>query len=340
MTQLDQLWKKGQEFLGVKYPLISGAMSWVSTPVLVEAVGNAGGFGVLAGGNTPPEALEKDLATCEKSKTPFAVNLITIAPRYKEHIELAAKSSVPFVVFAGTIPAKEEIARMKDLGKKVMAFAATEALANRMLKFGADALIIEGRESGGHIGPVSTLVLLQDVLYKFRDKTHVFVAGGVGRGEMVAHLLLMGATGVQMGTRFVMTEECQVHAKMKEAFVRAGAKDAVANTQVDPTLPVVSVRALRNKAGEEFAKLQIDLIAKIGRGEITRTEGILLVENFWLGGLRRAVQDGDVENGSVMAGQSVGLMDAIKPMAQVFADLVAEAESELARIKSQLTINN
>jgi enoyl-[acyl-carrier protein] reductase II len=295
----------------------------------------AGGFGVLAGGNTPPELLEKDLADCVAGvTTAFAVNLITIAPNYPKHLAVVEKSPVKFVVFAGTIPAPSEIAKMKAAGKKVLAFAPTESIGKRMLRIGADALIIEGHEAGGHIGPVSTVVLLQEVLQKFRDDATIFVAGGIGSGQMIAHLLLYGAAGVQLGTRFVMTDECQVHQNMKDAFIRAAARKATASTQVDPTLPVVAVRALENQAGAAFAKLQIDTLKKIAAGELTREQGVLTVENFWLGGLRRAVVDGDMENGSVMAGQSVGLIDKVKPMAEVFADLIAEADAELLRVKN------
>lgn len=336
MALLDQLWKKGKDFLGCRYPIISGAMSWISTSDLVIDVCKNGGFGVLAGGNMPAEMLAKEIDTCAAALNgaPFGVNMITIAPVYKQQLEIVKDKNVPFVVFAGTLPSKEEVAMMKDSGKKVFTFAPTETIAKRMLKFGADALIIEGMESGGHIGPVSTLVLIQEILQKFKDQTNVFVAGGIATGEMMAHLLLMGAAGVQLGTRFVMTEECKVHPKMKEAFVRAKARNAAASTQVDPALPIVSVRALENTASGEFAKLQIETIARINKGEISREDGIKIVENFWLGGLRKAVVDGDTENGSVMSGQSVGLMNEIKPMAQVFTDLVNEAEAELQRVKA------
>lgn len=334
MELFNQFTQRGRDFLGVKYPIICGAMTWISNAPLVTSVCQNGGFGVIAGGNMPPDLLAQEIDLCrEKITTPFGVNVITIAPNYRQHLDVIEKKDVKVVVFAGTIPAKDEIARMKNSGKKVLAFAPAESIAKRMLKFGADALIIEGTEAGGHIGPVSTMVLLQEILQSFKKECPIFVAGGIATGEMVAHLLLMGAVGVQLGTRFVMTEECTVHANMKQAFCRAGARNAIASTQVDPTLPVVAVRALKNTASEDFAKLQIELIQKINKGEITREQGILLVENFWMGGLKKAAIDGDIEKGSVMAGQSVGLMDTIKPMAQVFADLTTEAENELQRVK-------
>lgn len=337
MDMLDKLFQRGSSFLGVKYPVISGAMTWISTPELVRAVCAGGGFGVLAGGNMPPELLDKEIARC-RAMVPgaFGVNLITIAANYKQHLEIVEKHDAPVVVFAGAIPAQADIERMKLAGKKVLAFAPAEALAKRMLKFGADGLIIEGSEAGGHIGHSSTIVLLQEILFRFGADVPVFVAGGVADGRMLAHLMLMGAAGVQLGTRFVMTEESQVHPDMKKAFCRAQARHAAATTQVDPRLPIVSVRAIRNKASEDFAKMQIDLISKIERGETTREAALEQVEHFWIGGLRKAVVDGDIENGSVMAGQSVGLMDEILPMAEVFTRLMNEARAELDAVRARM----
>ncbi len=337
MELLEKFWQRGKDFLGVKYPVISGAMTWISTSDLVKAVCDNGGFGVLAGGNMPPELFEQEIDKCiAENKTPFGVNMITIAPNYQAHLDIVEKKDVKVVVFAGTIPAKPEIDRMKASGKKVMAFAPAESIAKRMIKFGVDALVIEGFEAGGHIGHVSTLVLLQEILFNYSD-IPVFVAGGIAGGKMVAHLLAMGAAGVQLGTRFVMTEECQAHVDMKKAFVRAQARHAGASTQVDPRLPVVSVRAIKNKATEDFAQLQVDLISKIAAGEVERNEAIELVENFWIGGLRKAVVDGDIDGGSLMAGQSVGLFKDIKPMKDVFAELVEEAETELQKMKNMFS---
>lgn len=333
MKLTDKLWKRGQDFLGVKYPIISGAMTWISTSALVKTVCDHGGFGVLAAGNMPPEMLEQEIDKCRQTiPGPFGVNLITIAANFPQHLEIVAKANVPVVVFAGRTPGREEVRCIKDSGKKVMTFAPAESVARRMLKFGADALIIEGTESGGHIGPVSTMVLLQDILFKMSD-TPIFVAGGIATGRMVAHLLLMGAAGVQLGTRFVLTEECEAHPEMKKTLCRAQTRHAATSTQVDPRLPIVSVRALQNPATEEFAQLQINLIGKIAKGEITREEGIEQVETFWIGGLRKAAIEGDVERGSVMAGQCVGLMDEVLPMAKVFEELVEGAETELQRVR-------
>ncbi len=333
MELLDKFWAKGKEVLGVQYPVICGAMTWISTYDLVKAVCDHGGFGVLAGGNMPPELFEQELDKCINNiDTPFGVNLITIAPNFQAHLDIVEKKDVKVVVFAGTIPSKPEIARMKAAGKKVMAFAPSPSVAKRMIKFGVDALIIEGFEAGGHIGHVSTIVLLQEILFQFKE-VPIFVAGGIATGEMVAHLLMMGAAGVQLGTRFVMTEECLIHENMKKAFSKAQSRHAVASTQVSPALPVVGVRALKNTAGEQFAKLQIDLLKKLENNEIGKEEAVMHVENFWIGGLRKAAVDGNIDEGSLMAGQSVGLIKDIIPMQQVFTDLTAQAEAELQKVK-------
>jgi enoyl-[acyl-carrier protein] reductase II len=332
---LDSIWSEGREFLGVRFPLISGAMTWISDSTLVQSIADNGGFGVLACGNMPPELLEQEIDTCRREiDGPFAVNLITIAPLFREHMEVVKRKDVPFVIFAGNFPHKKDVSAMKDAGKKTMSFASTMSIAEQQIRFGVDALILEGSEAGGHIGHVSSLILLQQVLFR-RPSVPVFVAGGIATGQMVAHLLLMGAAGCQMGTRFVMSEECRVHPLFKEAFRKARAREAVQTPALDRRrLPVVAVRALNNQGMEEFAALQLGLLDQLDRGEIRREEAQLEVEGFWMGSLRRAVQDGDIERGSLMAGQSVGLVNEIKPMKSIFEELLADAEQELERTRS------
>lgn len=331
--KLLQMMSKGKEFLNCEYPIICGAMTWVSDPHLVAAVCNNGGFGSIAGGNTPVEILRDQIKlTRSMTDKPFGVNLITIAPLYPEHIKLVIEEKVPYVVFAGAIPKGEEIAAVKAAGAKVICFAPQVSLAERMVKAGADALVIEGTEAGGHIGPVSTMVLLQEILFKLRDTVPVFVAGGIATGEMMAYMLLMGAAGVQLGTRFVMTEECRSHVDFKNAFKRAKSRDAMATVQMDPRVPVVPVRALQNDGTKDFAKLQLKLLQQVESGEIDAKHAQEEVEKFWIGALRKASVEGDVKGGSMMAGQSVGLVNKIEPMAEMFADLVNGANAELERI--------
>ena len=335
--KLSQLMQPGKDFLGCEYPVICGAMTWVSEPELVAAVCNAGGFASLAGGNMPPEILiEQVKRTRELTDKPFGVNLITIAPAYKEHLQIVKELDVPVIIFAGSFPKKDEVTIAKESGAKVMCFASTVSIAKRMIRFGADALILEGSEAGGHIGHVSLTVLLQQVLLKVRGQIPVFVAGGIATGEMMAHMLMMGASGVQMGTRFVMAEECIAHEDFKNVFIRANARDAMATPQYDSKLPVVAVRALRNKGMDAFGKLQLELLKQLEAGEIHREDAQIKVEEFWMGALRKAAIDGNVVEGSLMAGQSVGLMEDVKPVSEIFSDLVSGAVSELDRIKGML----
>jgi enoyl-[acyl-carrier protein] reductase II len=329
---LDKFIKTGQNFLGCKFPIMCGAMTWVSDSKLIGALGNAGGFGLLAGGNTPVNILEKEIiATREYTEAPFGVNLITIAPVYKDQLSLVCDMHCELVMFAGSIPKDSEIQQVKDTGAKVICFAPTPPLAHRLIKMGADALMIEGAEAGGHIGPVSLSVLLQNILFEI-DSVPVFVAGGIATGRMMAHLLMMGAAGIQMGTRFVLSEECKAHPKFKEVFIKANARDAVATPQFDSRLPVIPVRALKNKGSIAFSKLQIELMNKLEKKLIDQQQAQYEVENFWVGALRDAAVDGNIERGSLMAGQSVGLVDKIKPIQGIIDEMVNDAEYELKRL--------
>jgi len=336
LTTLNKLWKKGQQFLGVQYPIMCGAMTWISESKLVSAVSNQGAFGCLAAGNMDPELLKKDIQkTKELTNKPFGINLITIAPNYKEHLKLAAKQNVPFIIFGGGIPKALEIEEAKQSGAKVLCFASTESIAKRLIRNGTDGLMLEGSEAGGHIGYVSLVILLQQVLLNV-ESVPIFVAGGLGNGRLIPYLLLMGAAGVQLGTRFVLAEECQAHPKFKETFIRAKARDAIATPQIGSELHVVAVRALKNKGMEDFANLQMELIQRRRLDKISQEEAQFEVEKYWVGALRRAVQDGDVMRGSLMAGQSVGLVNRIQPLKEILRELVKEAEEELEKIQGRL----
>jgi len=335
MKNHESLWRRGTEFLGVSYPLIAGAMTWISDHRFVSAVCNEGAFGCLAAGNMEPGMLEDEIQKTKRlTDKPFAVNLITLAPNYKNHLKIAIANDVPYIVFAGSYPRQPEIKTAKDSGAKVLSFASTESLANRLIDLGVDALILEGSEAGGHVGHVSLGILLQQVLFKI-DDVPIFVAGGIATGTFIAHLLLMGAAGVQLGTYFVLTEECHTHPKFKEAFIKARARDAVATPQIGSDLKVVAVRALRNKGYDDFSDLQIELVGKRRKKEISHSEAQYEVENYWTGALRRAVQDGDVEFGSLMAGQSVGLVNQVRPLKEAIHVLISDAERELLKVKSK-----
>jgi len=328
-------WQRGAQFLGVPYPIICGAMTWISDANLVKAVSNAGPLGVLAGGNMPAESFSAEIARLKEAAAHYAVNLITIAPVYREQLDIACAAQVPFIVFAGSFPRKDEVKKAKDCGAKVLCFASTDSIAERMIDYGADALILEGSEAGGHIGHVSTIVLIQQVLFHFPD-IPIFVAGGIATGKMIAHLFLMGAAGVQMGTIFAMSEECPAHPRFKERFKKARAREAFATPQYDSSLPVVAVRAIKNKGTEDFGKLQLDLLEKVKHHEISQLQAQYQVEKYWAGALRRAVQEGDIEHGSLMAGQSVGLVHDIKSIRQIIAGLLTEADREIQSVRDLL----
>jgi len=328
--------KRGSEFLGVEYPILGGAMSWISDSDLASAVSNAGGFGVVAGGNMPPELLVSEIEeTKKKTDKNFAANLITVSPVFQEQLDAVIATGVNYIVFAGGVPSSKNIKQAKEAGVKVIAFAPSLALGKRMIKWGADALIIEGNEAGGHVGPVSTIVLIQEILFNITD-VPVFVAGGIGTGRMISNLILMGAAGVQMGTRFVLSEEANVDPKMKKAFQRAGAKDAIVSNGIDRRLPVIPVRGLKNVGSDNFVKLQIDLVGKMERGEIETQEAANIVEEYWLGGLRNAVKGGDLENGSLMSGQSVSLMKDIKTVKEIIDEMIDEADKEILSISEKI----
>ena len=326
------LMQRGTDFLGSPYAILCGAMSWVSERNLVSAISNAGGFGVIACGAMTPDLLDTEIAATKAlTAKPFGVNLITMHPMLFDLIAVCAKHRVSHVVLAGGIPPKGSVEAIKDFGAKVLVFAPTLALARKLLRSGADAMVIEGSEAGGHIGPVATSVLAQEFLPELAAEHVVFVAGGIGRGDMIAAYLEMGASGVQLGTRFACASESIAHPSFKKAFFRANARDAVASVQVDPRLPVIPVRALKNKGTEEFTAKQVEVAKLLDAGTVNMGEAQLQIEHFWAGALRRAVIDGDVENGSLMAGQSVGMVKAEEPVSEIIAKLMDESEAALAR---------
>ena len=332
LAQLDRLMACGAAFLGARYAIMGGAMSWVSERHLVSALSNAGAFGVIACGAMEPPRLAEEIAGTQALTTkPFGVNLITMHPRLDQLVDTCLAAKVSHIVFAGGIPPGTAIKKAKDGGAKVICFAPALALAKRLIRAGADALVIEGSEAGGHIGPVSLTVLAQEILPHIRD-VPVFVAGGIGRGEAILSYLEMGAAGVQLGTRFVCARESIAHANFKQAFIRGNARDAMPTIQLDENFPVIPVRALQNEGTKRFLEHQAETIRRFQSGELTKEAAQLDIEHFWAGALRRAVIDGDVENGSLMAGQSVGMVTQEQSASEIIAELCGQAaEAILAR---------
>jgi enoyl-[acyl-carrier protein] reductase II len=293
---------------------------------------NAGGFGVIACGAMTVELLDREIAATKAlTDRPFGVNLITMHPDLMELIEVCGRHGVGHVVLAGGLPPKGSLEAIKATGAKVICFAPALSLAKKLIRSGVDALVIEGMEAGGHIGPVSTSVLAQEMLPEIAEQLPVFVAGGIGRGQAIAGYLDMGAAGVQLGTRFVCATESIAHPNFKRAFIRASARDAIASVQIDPRLPVIPVRALKNAGNERFTAKQREVAQRLDEEVVAMAEAQLEIEHYWAGALRRAVIDGDVEHGSVMAGQSVGMVTREEPLADILGELMADAASALER---------
>lgn len=300
-------------------------MSWVSERNLVSAISDAGGFGVIACSSMSPELLDKEIAATKAlTNADFGVNLIVMHPEMEALIAVCAEHKAPVVVLAGGLPKKEHIAAVHAYGGKVMALPPTLMVAKRMIKMGVDALILEGSEAGGHIGPVSTSVLAQEILPHISADVPIFMAGGIGRGDMIASYMQMGAVGAQIGTLFAASEESIAHDSFKNVFVKANARDAVITRQLYDDFPVIPVRALQNEAMNEFVAHQHKTADAFREGQLDKIEAQLEIEHFWAGALRRAVQDGDVAKGSVMAGQSVGMVKSVRPVREIIAELVVD----------------
>ena len=328
----EKLTARGREFLGVEYPILGGAMSWISNSKLVSAISNAGGFGVLAGGNMPIDLFIKEVEETKRlTDKPFGLNMITISPAFKDQVDYACSVKFPIVIFAGGLPPRDAIRKVKEAGCKLICFAPSIEGARLNIRMGCDALIIEGHEAGGHIGPVSTSVLAEQILPEVKD-IPVFVAGGIGSGFLTAHYLLMGAAGIQLGTRFAVAEESPAHDNFKQAYVKAHAKDVQPCAKFDPRVPVIPVRSIVNDGVREFTALQLELIKKIEKEEMSSKEAGEELEKFWLGALRKAVVDGDVDHGSMMAGQSINFVREIKSVSAVINEIKTQAAEELGRV--------
>ncbi|QDH14598.1 2-nitropropane dioxygenase [Oecophyllibacter saccharovorans] len=335
-AELVRLTKPGCDFLGSRYALLGGAMSWVSERNLVSAISNAGGFGVIACGAMSPERLEEEIvATQALTSQPFGVNLITMHPELDRLVDICLAHQVTHVVLAGGVPSGATIKRVRDGGARAIGFAPALPLAKRLVRLGMEALVIEGSEAGGHVGPVSLNVLAQEILPAMTD-VPVFVAGGLGRGDAILSYLERGAAGAQLGTLFAASQESIAHENFKNAFRRANARDATVSVQLDERFPVIPVRGITNAATRHFMKHQAETLRRFQAGELEREEAQLAIEHFWAGALRRAVIEGDVENGSLMAGQSVGMVREIRPVSDIIETLVDQAVSALEKRESRL----
>ena len=327
--ELRERYKKGTEFLGCDIPIMGGAMTWVSEKKLVSSISNAGGFGIIACGGMEKEGLRDEIIqTKEMTKKPFGVNLILMHPDIEELMNTCVKTGIKYVVFAGGFPKKSQIEKLKNYKIKTFAFATTLSIARKLIKNGIDALIIEGSEAGGHVGPVSTNVLVQEIL-PFIKEVPVFVAGGIGRGEVFLNYIDLGASGCQIGTRFVCAKESIAHKNFKDIFIRSEARNAQVSIQLDERLPVIPVRGLNNKASKIFIEKQKEVLNDLNKGKVSLKEAQLMIEKFWSGSLKKAVIDGDIEYGSLMAGQSVSMVKNIQTAKEIIYEIIMQADVKL-----------
>lgn len=333
---LREAWKQGSDFLGTDHAVMCGAMSWVSEFNLVAAVNKAGCFGVIACGSMTPELLREQIVLTKKHviNPNFGVNLILMHPEIDKLIDVCVEEGVSHVILAGGIPYKSMVERVKQNGIKVMAFAPMIVVAKKLIKIGIDALIVEGMEAGGHIGPLSTTVLVQEILPNVNE-VPVFIAGGIGTGEMIASYLQLGASGCQVGTLFACTKESIAHNNFKLALIKASARDTVISLELDSAFPVIPVRTIKNQSTVEFLEFQQKVIDDYKSGLLSKEDAQLKIEKYWAGALKRAVIDGDVERGSLMAGQSVGFVKAELSVQEVVDGLLDSAEGYLRKIFNQ-----
>lgn len=303
------------ELLNIQYPIIQGGMAWVATAELAAAVSNAGGLGIIGAGHMPPDALRKEIRRAkELTSRVFGVNVMLMSPFVKEVMQVVVEERVQVVTTGAGNPG-EYIPALKAIGARIIPVVASVALAKRLERIGVDALIAEGHESGGHVGEVSTMALVPQVVDAV--SIPVIAAGGIADARGVVAALALGAHGVQIGTRFVATTECTAHERYKEVILKAKERSTIV-TGVSTGHPV---RVSNNKLTKEYLERE--------RAGATPAE----LDQMGAGKLRLAVQDGDVEYGSVMLGQIAGLVREIKPVAEVMQELVSGVPAVLQHLE-------
>lgn len=295
--------------LNIEYPIFQGAMAWVSDSSLAAAVSNAGGLGIIAGANAPASFVREEIRKVkELTDKPFGVNIMLLSENANELADILVEEGVKVVTTGAGNPGKY-MARWKAAGIKVIPVVASVALAKRMERAGADAIIAEGCEAGGHIGKLTTMVLLPQVV----DAVSIPVigAGGIGDGRGVAAAFMLGAKGIQVGTRFLVADECTIHDNYKEAVIKANDIDTVVTGR--PTGHPVQV--IKNKLAREYLNLE------------KKNAPIEILEELGKGGLRKAVKDGDIEGGSLMAGQISGLVSKKQSAKEIIEEMFQEFEN-------------
>ncbi|AFS78642.1 enoyl-[acyl-carrier protein] reductase FabI [Gottschalkia acidurici 9a] len=295
------------DILNIKYPIIQGGMAWAATAELAGAVSNAGGLGIIGCGHAPASVIKEEIKKVRQiTDKPYGVNVMLLSPHVEEVIELLLEEKVPVITTGAGNPGKY-IDKFKEIGTKVIPVVPTVALAKRMEKVGADAIIVEGTEAGGHIGELTTMTLLPQIVDAV--KIPVIAAGGIADGRGLIAALALGAKGVQIGTRFVCTNECVAHDNFKQVILKAGDRDAIVTGRSTGH----PVRAIKNKFTKRFLDLE--------KGNLDLEE----LTEFGAGALRKAVIEGDIDNGTIMAGQISGLIKDIKSCEEVVSDIISEA---------------
>ncbi len=300
------------ELLNIEYPIIMGGMAWAGTAKLAAAVSEAGALGIIGSGSMTPDILREEIRKAKKlTSKPIGVNILLLSPYVDDLVKVAMEEGVSAITFGAGNPAKY-IPELKEKGIKVIPVVAADSLAKLVERSGADAVIAEGMESGGHIGEVTTIVLVNKVARTV--SIPVIAAGGIADGRGMAAAFALGAEGVQMGTRFVATEEAEVHEEFKRRIVKASIRDTVVTGA---------------KLGHPARVLKTPFAKKIVELE---TKSFEEAEKLLLGSLRRAVVEGDVQGGSFMAGQSSGLINDIKPVKEVIKDIMEEFEKAINQL--------
>lgn len=305
------------DILGIEYPILQGGMAWVATGELAAAVSNGGGLGIIGAGNAPPDIVEKEIKKAKSlTNKPFGVNVYYMSPFVDEVIDVVIKEKVAVITTGAGNPGKH-IDRLKEAGVKIIPVVASVALARRLERMGVDAIIAEGMECGGHIGDLTTMALVPQVVDAVN--VPVIAAGGIADGRGLAAAFMLGAKGVQMGTRFICSEECTVHDNYKMAIIKAKDRETVVTGRTTGH----PVRVLKNKLSRQF-----ELLEKQGAD-------IKQLEELGTGKLKSAAIDGDVETGSLMAGQIAGLIDNIMPAGRIIHGIIKEAEEIIKKLAAK-----
>jgi enoyl-[acyl-carrier protein] reductase II len=303
------------QLLGIEYPVIQGGMAWVATAELAAAVSNGGGLGLIAAGGAPAEVVREQIKKCRLlTDKPFGVNVMLMSPFAQEVMQVIIEEK-PAVVATGAGNPAKFIEPLKEAGIKIIPVIASVAMAQKMEKLGADAVVAEGTEAGGHIGEITTMCLTPQVCDAV--SIPVICAGGIADSRGAIAAFALGAEGIQVGTRFICSEECIAHENYKKAVLSAKDRDAV----VTGRSTGAPVRALKNKLTREYERLE--------KMNASKEE----IEELGVGGLRRAFEEGDVQNGSLMAGQSAAMITKTEPCADIIRSYFEDADNVLARIK-------